>query len=106
MAARIGPKRARRIYLREWREHRDLTQERLAQRLGTTHTTVYRWERSETKLNTDVMDAIAEALDIEPTDLYRHPNQPSANDLLRGASPEMVKDVIDYIEYLKSKQAS
>jgi len=67
---------------------------------------VHRWERGGALLNTNVMAAIAEALSIEPADLYRHPNQPSADALLRDASPELARDVISYIEYLKSKQAS
>lgn len=106
MAARIGPKKAKRIFLREWREHRDLTQERLGERLGVSDVTVHRWEKGLAKLNTDVMAAIAEALAIEPGDLYRHPDQPSADALLRGATPEFAADVFSYIEYLKSRQAS
>lgn len=106
MAARIGPKRQRRIFLKEWREHRDLTQERLGQRLGVSDVTVHRWERNLAFLNTNVMAAIAEALDIEPTDLYRHPDQPSADQLLRGASPELMADVLSYIEFAKNRRAS
>lgn len=106
MAARIGPKRARRIYLKEWREYRELTQERLGQRLGVSDVTVHRWEKGGSLLNTAVMDAIAEALSIEPTDLYRSPDQPSADALLRGAPPEVTRDALAYIAYLKSRQAS
>lgn len=103
MPARIGPRTPRRIFLAEWREHFDLTQKRLAERLGVSEMAVSRWERAQHKLNTDVMAAIAEAMGIEPYDLYRHPAQPSPNDLLRDAPPEMVADVVRYIEYLKSK---
>lgn len=106
MAARIGPKRPRRIYLREWREARDLTQERLGQRLGVAGVSVHRWEKNLAYLNTEVMAAIAEALDIEPADLYRHPDQPSADQLLRGAPPEVVKEATDFIQYLRSRRAS
>jgi len=35
MVTRIGPKHAKRHYLRAWREKRHLTQEQLAARLGT-----------------------------------------------------------------------
>lgn len=106
MAARIGPKRPRRIFLKEWREHRDLTQERLGERLGVSDVTVHRWEKNLSLLNTNVMAAIAEALMIEPTDLYRHPDQPSADQLLRGASPEVMADVLSYIEFAKNRRAS
>lgn len=65
-----------------------MTQERLAQRLGVSAMTVSRWERpnSQAQLNTSAMVAVAEALDIEPQDLWRHPDRPSADQLLRDAS--------------------
>lgn len=107
MPARIGPRKPRRIYLREWREHYDLTQRRLGERLGVSEMTVSRWERDEHKLSTSVMAAIAEALHplMVPADLYRHPETPSADALLRE-TPELTGEVLSYIEYLKSRQAS
>lgn len=100
--ARIGPKRPRRVYLAEWRDHRGLTQEQLGQRLGVTGMTVSRWERAlsnparapGTALpNTNVLAAICEALggDLDVIDLYRHPDQPSADALLRN-QPAEVRD--------------
>lgn len=106
MPARIGPKRPRRIYLREWRERRDLTQEKLGLRLGVSDVTVHRWEKSQALLNTNVMAAIAEALNIEPADLYRHPDQPSADELLRGAPADVVRDAIAMIDALRRSRAS
>jgi transcriptional regulator with XRE-family HTH domain len=101
MPARIGSRRPYRIFLVEWREWRGLTQEALANRLGVTGTTVSRWERSTALLNTKVMGAVAEALDIDPPDLYRHPNQPSADALLRGQPVEIREQAIAVIEALR-----
>lgn len=108
MPARIGPKRPRRVYLLEWREHFGLTQKRLADRLHVSEMTVSRWERDQHKLNTDVLAAVAEALgpDVEPMDLYRDPDQPSADALLRGAPADMVRETIDWIEFQKKRRAS
>lgn len=89
--SRIGPRRPRRIYLAEHREARGLTQEQLGAKLGVAGMTVSRWERGTAKLSSDVMAAIAEVLAIEPGDLYRHPDSPSADVLLRGQP----KDVVD-----------
>lgn len=100
--ARIGPKRPIRVYLAEWREDRGLTQVQLAERLGVTDMTVSRWERAcanparapGTALpNTNVLAAICEALggNLEVRDLYRHPDTPSADALLRG-QPAPVRD--------------
>lgn len=103
MAARIGPRRPRRIFLVEWREKRGLTQKQLGERLGVADLTVSRWERSASLLNTNVMAALAEALDIEPQDLYRHPDQPSADELLRGQSDDIVNQAIAIIRTIRRK---
>lgn len=102
--SRIGPKRPRRVYLSEWREYRGLTQKQLGDRLGVTDMTISRWERAcaggprqlpgTAYPNTNVLAAISEALDIEPQDLYRHPDTPSADALLRGASDTVKQAII------------
>ncbi len=101
MPARIGPKRPPELFIAEWRQARGLSQKRLAEKLGTTDMTVSRWERGESLLNTDVMGALAAALGIESVDLYRHPDQPSADALLRGESPEIRDQAIAVIEALR-----
>jgi len=103
---RIGPKRPRRLFIAEWRENRGLTQKQLGLRLGVSDMTVSRWERATNgqartppkgadkgtaEVNWPVIQAIAEALDIEPDDLFRHPDQPSANALLRD-QPSAIRD--------------
>jgi transcriptional regulator with XRE-family HTH domain len=100
-APRIGPRRPRRVFLKEWREAKDLSQAKLAGRLGVTDVTVGRWERGEALLSTDVMGAIAEALDIEPQDLFRLPSQPSADELLRGQPQEIVEQAIKLIRAIR-----
>lgn len=66
--------------------------------------TVSRWERSARSLTLDVLDAIAEALSVDTVDLYRLPETPSADALLRGESPEVQEQAIRLIQALK-KQA-
>ena len=98
---RIGPRRPRRIYLAEWRENRELSQKQLGERLGVTDMTVSRWERATALLNTNVMAAIAEALSIEPQDLYRHPDQPSADALLRDQPQEVRDQAVNLIRAIR-----
>lgn len=98
---RIGPRRPRRIYLAEWREKRGLTQAELGERLGVADMTVSRWERATSLLNTNVMAAIAEELHIEPSDLYRPPEQDSADELLRGQPPEIVDQAFKLIRAIR-----
>lgn len=101
MAVRIGPKKPRRIYLAEWRERRGLTQKQLGDRLGVAGLSVSRWERSTALLNTNVMAAVAEALNIEPQDLYRHPEQPSVDELLRDQPSEVLEQAMTIIRTIR-----
>jgi transcriptional regulator with XRE-family HTH domain len=101
MAPRIGPRKPRRIYLAEWRAHRGLTQKQLGDRLGVAGLSVSRWERSTALLNTNVMAAIAEALSIEPQDLYRDPRRPSADELLRDQPQEVLEQAMTIIRTIR-----
>ena len=101
MPARIGPRRQRKLFIAEWREIRGLTQAQVASRLGTTDMTVSRWERGAVLLNTDVMAALADALGIEPEDLYHHPAKPSPNALLRGQPDEVIDQAIRLIQAIR-----
>ena len=97
MATRIGPRRPLRLYLVEWREQKGVTQEQLATRLGTTHVTISRWETQKRQPDLNAQAAIAEALGIELVDLFRHPDRPSADALLRGQPPEVVENALKMI---------
>jgi len=101
MPVRIGPRRPPRIFLAEWREARGLSQERLGERLGVSKMTVSRWERNVASVNINVMSALAEALDIEPRDLFRHPDTPSADALLRNQPESIVDQAIAVIGALR-----
>lgn len=106
MVHRIGPKHPRQNFLRAWREHRGLTQEQLAERLDTSKGQVSSWETGRRSMSWGVMDALAEALSIEPWDLFRDPNQPSADELLRNASPEIRTQAIEVIRVLTTKKSA
>lgn len=98
---RIGPRRSRRIFLAEWRQDRGLTQKQLGERVGVTDMTVSRWETGQALLNTNVMAALAEALSIEPVDLYRRPETPSADALLRGQPEDVVEQALKIIQAIR-----
>jgi transcriptional regulator with XRE-family HTH domain len=98
MVPRIGPRVPRRIFLSEWMEKGNLSDERLAGRLGVERETVNRWRNYPQRLSLPRIEEIAGALDIEPADLWRHPDRPSADALLRDA-PEDVQ--INAVEMLR-----
>lgn len=97
---RIGRKAPIRHYLREWRQLKGLTQEQLADRLETGKDTISRYERDDRKLTIEVAAAFAEALGIEPMAIFRHPDQPSADELLARATPEQRRQAMAIIETL------
>jgi transcriptional regulator with XRE-family HTH domain len=71
-ASKLCAKREVKLYLAEWRKHRGLTQQQLAERLGCEVMTVSRWELHKIAVTTDTLAALAEALgdDLEPLDSY------------------------------------
>lgn len=101
MPARLAARRIRRLYIAQWRDHRGMTQEQLANRLKTTSMTISRWERGAVALNTTVMSELADALGIEPEDLYHHPDTPSPNALLRGQPADVLDQAIRIITALR-----
>jgi transcriptional regulator with XRE-family HTH domain len=104
MPARIYPRRPPRLYLAEWREaHKPtLTQKALGERLGVSDVTVSRWETGERRPDINVIAAYAEALGREFRDMFRHPEQPSADDLLRDQPSEVQAAAFKMIRGLRA----
>lgn len=104
MPARIYGSRPPRLYLKERREKLGISQERLGARIGAdgvSGVTVGRWENwedpegREPDINT--LAAIAEGLGCEIEDLFRDPDRPSADELLRGQPQEVIDHAIKLI---------
>lgn len=70
---RIGPRRPVHIYLREWREHRGLTQQQVADRLGVDKATISRWEGGKRSPSLNVLAAVCEALSVPLSDIHGLP---------------------------------
>jgi len=71
-------KRARRrTFFKEWRLHRGLSQEQLAERLETSVASISRIESGTQPYTQDVLEALAEALNTDPASLImRNPEDP------------------------------
>jgi transcriptional regulator with XRE-family HTH domain len=63
------------LYLREWRKARGLTQADLAEMIGSHHITISRIETGTRMWNGAFLFAVAVALDCHPADLFAHPPQ-------------------------------
>lgn len=68
-----------RIFLKEWREYRNLTQEQLAERMDISRVMISKIERGLNPYNQAFLENAAHALMCEPADLLvRDPSQPDA----------------------------
>lgn len=65
-------------YIKEWRKHRGLTQERLADRLDKTQSWVSQIEQFKIEYTQGMLQALGEALNCDPADLL------SVNPLVAG----------------------
>lgn len=68
-----------RWFLKEWRTHRGLTQQQLADRLETTKSVISALESGKQRWNQDILELAAEALNCEPVDIIvRDPTAPES----------------------------
>jgi transcriptional regulator with XRE-family HTH domain len=69
----------RRIYIRDWRKHRGLTQEQLAKASGISQSNLSRLERGDQEYTQGNLEALAEVLGCHPVDLiWRAPDDSSS----------------------------
>lgn len=68
---------AQRHFIRAWREHRGLTQEQFAERIGINRAYLSKIETGKRRYDQPFLEAAAEALRCEPADLIvRDPSDP------------------------------
>jgi transcriptional regulator with XRE-family HTH domain len=93
----------RRTFIREWRKHRGLTQEQLADRIGMTATNLSMIERTERPYTQKTLEALAEALMTDPASLLmRNPEDEDAIwSLWERASPGEREQIARVVRSLK-----
>lgn len=105
MVTRIGGARKPHLYIMEWLGHLELGVEEVANRIGVRRETVYRWIKTQSKLNPPKMQALADAMHIPVTSLYRRPEHVSLDDKLEGAPDDVRQQAIEYIDFLTRRRA-
>jgi transcriptional regulator with XRE-family HTH domain len=70
----------------------------LADRVETGKDQISRWESGKRGMSAGVIEALEEALQLEPGDLFRDPLQPSVDELLRNATPEERQRVFSVVQ--------
>lgn len=64
---------ATKVYLRDWRLHKDVSQTEIARRIGASKGEISRLETGSRRLTADWMDRLARALGVRVVDLYERP---------------------------------
>lgn len=103
---KIGQKRPLKWFLREWRKHKSLTLDQVAERVDTNRGQVSKLERGELRMNDDWIAKFAFAFAIEPADLLRDPAAPTRDELLRNATPEQAQQIRDFADYVLSRKTA
>ena len=107
--ARPVPKPSKpRHFVRQWRKHRMLTIEQLAERVGVTHGAIGQLERGEVNYTQPMLEAIAEALMCSPGDLVsRDPASTDSIWLVWSQANEAQRDqIVKIAETITQKRSA
>lgn len=93
-----GPRRMP-LFLKQWRKHRGLTQEQLAERVGITQGMISHLENDKSDYSGQLLAELAYALQCEPGDLVmRDPTDPEAPwsiwDTLKPATKKQAVEIL------------
>jgi transcriptional regulator with XRE-family HTH domain len=103
MVTRIKPTEPLpRIYIAEWRQRRDLTQEKLAELVETTKATISRWEAGDRDPPFKAMASLASALNVHVPDLFYPPDELEITDAIGQLRSLPKDDQTDVIASLNS----
>lgn len=103
----LGMLKRRKIYVRQWRKHRGLSQERLAERVDMSAGNLSLIERSLQNYTQETLEKLAHALQCEPVDLLiRDPSDPeSIWSIWDQAQPSERQQITNVARALVKKQA-
>lgn len=88
-------------YLRQWREHREMTLEEVGEAIGMSHAQLGRIERRLQKYNQELLEALADLYGTQPASLImRDPTKPDAMWSLWDQAQEAERqDTAKYLEF-------
>jgi transcriptional regulator with XRE-family HTH domain len=84
---------SRRLFLKEHRQARGVSAAEMGERLGIERESVYRLEAKHWGVSSQKQAAYAEALGLQPEDLWRRPDDPSLDTIVSRA-PEDVQESV------------
>lgn len=105
MVKRIEAEKPLKLFISEWRDRRGLSQDALAERVGTTKASISRWETGKRDITGESLAAIADALGLQPVQLFRHPDEQSLDDLLDGTHPSLRRKALAVLQTLLAEDS-
>jgi len=107
MVERIHQSKPARLYIREWMATiPGLDQKRLAERMERSEGAVSKKLKAPEKIDAQWLSDFANALSIAVPDLFRDPNAPTPEELLRGLTPQQAKEVIDFASFVRLRDGT
>jgi transcriptional regulator with XRE-family HTH domain len=100
--------RPRRFYLKEWREHRGLSQSELARRIATTSSRISEVESGVERYNETLLQRLADALECDIADLVLGPPETlsEARLALHRLDPDQMRVAAQVLRALADSQPS
>ena len=98
MVTQIGKGRRVHLYIKEWMDAREVSDEKMAGRIGVARETVFRWRTEQKRLTPEKIAMLAEAMDLQPSALWSPPSSPSVDALLQGASADVRAMAYDVVQ--------
>ncbi|MGM0260451.1 helix-turn-helix domain-containing protein [Enterococcus sp. AZ102] len=91
--------------IKQYRETKNITQDELAEFLGTTRQSISRYENGERKTNQDILFDLAEYFDVSINDFFPKRNNPdSITNIVGQLNPMRKKKVYNFAEYQLKEQ--
>lgn len=93
--------------LKELRDKKNITQEKLSELTGLTQSAISQFEKGLRAPTPSTVDKIAKELGVEKGELFPKENYERTVLMrtLKGLSPSEVKEVTKFAEYIKSKKS-
>lgn len=91
------------VYVKEWMKRAGMKQRHLAVKLGWTDAAVSKHIRGHTLWTEDKLGLVAQACGCHVSDLWRHPDQRSADAIIRDLPPSVQMEVMAFCDYQREK---
>ena len=105
MVTKIGQRRRAHLYIKEWMDHRGMSDEKAASRLGVARETVWKWRTQPARLNPEKLQGLAAILDMEPQEFYRPPDRPSLDAMVANAPDDVQAMAVDIVRRLVGRSS-